>query len=427
MSEIPSIDKIRERHETLYERVLADQKALSKKGVARDEFIKDVDKLLKDINHASGRTTSFEDYRWLSDTVVKWQVVFTSLLNSPRTFRISPPPPGLLPTQSPGQSLLESELDYWLERHEKYFECYRQAKEGRWSTAEEKAEDKRLARVFLASDIIDGKTNFVMRIATNSYHRLESEWLDDLKVLRAYLLWLDRNGGIDPMSQNEDYANVCNHLRNMLVNPGIKAGPAQFGETRAYIEERYLQHGKIDPIGKESYLLVERKAYHLYEKTGEHNGEVNWAHAKTYTSMFYENIIPAVVDDDRESVRSVLKALQSSGAAKTHYLINCFEATLVTYFINPTTIESLWKESEDRLCVPSSIMTAVPVSSWPRNFVVPPSSEGAFEFSGAEIVFRGVMSDAQKKALLAATGQEHHAKIEELFMKSREVSRQTTL
>ena len=58
--------------------------------------------------------------------------------------------------------------------------------------------------------------------------------------------------------------------------------------------------------------------------------------------MFYEHIIPAVLQNDEESVLTVLKAFQFSNENSYNLIINCFEAALPIYFLNPGIVEKLW-------------------------------------------------------------------------------------
>jgi hypothetical protein len=186
----------------------------------------------------------------------------------------------------------------------------------------------------------------------------------------------------------------------MLVHPGIKAQPAEFTPVKTYLETFYLRHGKIDPLKKKTFEIIGTKAYRLHNtQTVQTNNEMNWLDAETYTKMFYENIIAAVIDDNRESARVVLKAMQSSWDVHTYHIINCFEVALITYLLNHKTIKSTWDESKDIWNSVSSIRNVVSVPAWPENFVLPPECERDFEFSSNTIAFKRGMSPAQEDDL----------------------------
>lgn len=52
----------------------------------------------------SGRVTSLEDFNWLTDAALKWQVVFSSLLNIPRNIK-SPTVPEKLEASDPSSRM----------------------------------------------------------------------------------------------------------------------------------------------------------------------------------------------------------------------------------------------------------------------------------------------------------------------------------
>ena len=43
-------------------------------------------------------------------------------------------------------------------------------------------------------DILEGKINFISKIGSKSYWRLETEWLKKVKQLKAYFIWKSRKG-----------------------------------------------------------------------------------------------------------------------------------------------------------------------------------------------------------------------------------------
>lgn len=229
----------------------------------------------------------------------------------------------------------------------------------------------------------------------------------------------------------------CEHLRNMLTEDGIKAiVPQEFEEAKSYLESRYLTNGKFDQTKPEAKKLVERKAYRISERvrgmTGKTDDDKNWVDAEAYVEMFYENIIPAVIENNREKVLRVLKAFQFSKAPENRYhIINCFETALAIYFLNAETIKDLWDESAKEQLPGPCTESAVLVSSWPKKFEFPKEWEDKwkhrFWYDGEKIIFKGVMSELQKQTLLERLKQEHFNAIYELFKKSRLIHRETTL
>ena len=234
----------------------------------------------------------------------------------------------------------EKELHSMLTRDAHIFSLLRHMPINIQINTEEAYLDWRQATVQLASNILDGSINFSVRIASPSYFHLEDVWLQEVLRLRTYFLW-KRRGEIDLGLDKIDYQQVCDDLHQKLISYDIKADITQFKEAKLYLEDHYLSNNRLD-MGKESVrLLVARKATRIYETTGMRNPKENWIKAENYAKMFYESIIPAVLDDDPEKVLTILKCLQyNTKAPETDWgVINCFEAVLAIYFLKPKTIQ----------------------------------------------------------------------------------------
>lgn len=441
MKKLRSIEEIKRKHAELYEQILKDRSFLSKKsGHQYRSLLTAADGLVEDIVASLAVTTLIDDYRWLTVAAMKWQEIYSSILDVRNRKAIDIPPPQkrlLVPPPPSHGVLLEEEI---IERIKKYayFNAFFRIRETRWdSTQEERKEDLQHAEVWMASDVLDGVINFTSCIASSSYWHLEYVWVKDVKRLRAYFIWQKRGGGVDPIRQMQDYYEVCEHLQAMLVNPGIKAQAAEFVEVKAYIENRYLSGGKVDKDKPSAKALIDRKAFRISERMREMNRETdpekNWIDAETYVCMFYENIIPAVIEGDSERVLTVLKAFQYSKSIENrYYVINCFEVALATYFLNPETIEALWQQSEGEAWRDSALENSVAVSSWPKGFEVPQECRGSFWQIDDKIFFRGVMAESQRQALVAEVREKGEDErcieaIEALFKKSRLIHRETSL
>lgn len=448
MAQTASIDLIKARHEELYDRALeqapnlrralAARPGLGERPSTQDEsqaFLGEVNKLLANLTNLSAQVSSFEDYRWLSHAAIKWQNVF-SFLDSPKFVKLSPPSGDLLPptddtATTVDASLSEEELDYWIKTHAQTFAYTRIAERKRISTEEERDRDYHLAYVYLSSDILDGKINFVKRIAPRSYERLELVWMEDLKCLRAYLLWLQRGGGWGLSAMERNYFDVCDHLRFMLTNFEMKAIPAEFEPVRRFLKEKYLTRGKIAPALNEwASWLIGHKAYRLFEQTGKTDAQQNWDDAETYVRTFYESITPAVMDGDRECTLRVLRALQCERTAhrSSYHMISAFEAALATYFLRPDLIQSIWNDCKLKPSeIHTPIISEIKTQRWPSAYVAPSACQGLFEVGDHVIRFRGVMSEGQKDALLHDLAAEHQPAINSLFARTRTVCREFTL
>ena len=442
MSNLATIEDIKKKDKELCNEVLSKYLKLEKKE-DREKLKNDAEELSKAMEEVSTKKISIEDYIWLTNTAIKWQVVFSATINIPKTIKISLPTEGLLPSPLPAdRSLSEEEIHNRIDLYAYHTATWRIREVGRECNREEMERDDHLAKVCLASEILDGKLIFASRVASNSYYRLEQIWLKEVKLLMAYFNWRRRDG-IDPTHEADDYYMGCEHLRIMLTNDVIKAVvPQEFEEAKSYLESRYLTNGKFDQTKPEAKKLIERKAYRISERvrgmTGKTDNDKNWIDAEAYVEMFYENIIPAVIEKDREKVLRVLKAFQFSKAPENrHHIIDCFETALAIYFLKADIIQELWNESAEEEMPPLCTESAVQVHSWPKEFKVPKDWEDKwkhrFWYDGEKIIFKGVMSELQKQTLLERFKEEHSAKQEhfnaiyELFKKSRLIHRETTL
>ncbi len=129
--------------------------------------------------------------------------------------------------------------------------------------------------------------------------------------------------------------------------------------------DHYLNDGKINFHKKETIDLIKRKHEKMKNKNGSLKDE-DKNEARIYVEMFYENIIPAVTEQDNDSILMVLKTFHFSEADEHRYhIISCFEATLAIYFLNPGEIVSLWEKSNGHKI--NSFFAMVPVSTWPKD------------------------------------------------------------
>ena len=71
----------------------------------------------------------------------------------------------------------------------------------RVTRGEDREADWRQAEICLANEILDGKITFDVVSASGGYSALENDhWLDDLRQLKAYLVWLHNGDGWTPGS-----------------------------------------------------------------------------------------------------------------------------------------------------------------------------------------------------------------------------------
>jgi len=285
------------------------------------------------------------------------------------------------------------------------------------------------ANCHITSEILKGNIKFTEHIEPSSYHRLEETWLHDVKKFNAYLIWKKRaDAGLEWLANDiSDYFQVANEIRNKLTLSTIKASTKDFKNIEIYLKTHYLtDDGNIDLTKSDVHRLISRKAERIWEVTqGKFDKEVNWFLAETYVRMFYENIIFSVMKNEQgnESVTTccslarILKAFQFSKHPDNRFLIiNCFEAAIAIYFLNPDFIKELWQYPES--CNYSMVYID---EDWPKDLYSPPICSGKFKYNDINklITYDGKMNEKEKDFLLNnLTSEKHKKTVENLFIQS---------
>ena len=426
-----SIDKIKHTHEKLYKKVFEDYLII--KDTSSEEskkYVKQIEDLLGEISGLSDTEISIDDYDWLNDAAMKWQVVFSSILNIPKNVQISPPKHHLK-SLLPKMFFSEEELGKRLTGRAFKFAKDRIKKEDldtlvrRYlSSQDEMDRDRHNAEVSLAAEIIDEEINFAYDIDQESYKHLENIWLKDVKEYKAYFVWKERCGKGIERNEKDYYYNACKAIREKLVDVDIKVPLSYFYEVKDYLETRYLINEKIDP--KRAEELIRKKADRIWQTTnGRFDKEINWHLAEAYVRMLYENIIPAVIEKDECKTLMVLRAFQYSKAPENRYLIiNCFETAIAICFLDQDIIQNLWKSKRD-LCGFSMVY----VKDWPED-IDSSICEKRFRFDSKEqqIICEGEMTEEEKNSLIDQLSRDDHKKaVAALFYQSRLDPKEITL
>lgn len=291
------------------------------------------------------------------------------------------------------------------------------------SSPEECDTDFKCARILFGCHILDTVLSFTHYNEELIYSHLQEIWLSDIKQLKAFYKSTKTNANHDMVS---NYYKACDEIRQQLEKTSVKASLEDFKTVKNYIMNHYLTDGKIDFHKKETTELIKRKHEKIKNKNRSVQGE-DKLQARTYVEMFYENIIPAVTEQDNESILMVLKAFHFSEADEHHYhIISCFEAALAIYFLNPGKIVSFWEKSKGHEI--NSFFARIPVSTWPNKFMIPDECAARFLNTTSTIKFNGVMSEKQRIALKEKVSARKHKKyIDQLFEKSRLLPRGKTL
>jgi len=354
-----TLQDLKKQHKALYDRALTDRSELVKDKAKMESFLAEVDPFLEELTQLSGEAGSVEESDWISDAALKWQLTLSTVLNVPHDpVHVSPPP--LLKSPKTRKFFSEQDLQEWFQRaaREQYL--------ARWrdlvlredsdlgnilrSTPEEQARDKHNAAVLFATEVLEGDFHLTRQLGPDSYRRLESQWLDEVKRAKAYFLWEKRRDQpASPSRHEQDYLEASRQLCSQLVREDLKASCLEFADVQEYLTDRYLTGGTLDPEKPGTTELIGRKARQLWQTTGESDGAKNWTDASAYCRMFYENILPAVLEKEpeikREHALQALQAFQLGEAPEHRYqIINCFEVALAIYFLDAGVIEELWND-----------------------------------------------------------------------------------
>jgi hypothetical protein len=445
MTSLTTLEEVKKTDEKLYEEVLRNHPTFVKDEKKLDSFIAKADHLLEDLKTLSNRVKSIEDYNWLNEAALKWQVIYSSILNIPKDIQIYLPSQPL-ESPLPSRPFTDDELKKWLKQRAYTLSINRRfnkllkevdARQKRASSnLAEIHTDWHQAEVEFTYQVMDGEIDFVRQISAKSYPQFERIWLREVKHFRAYQLWeekLEQRGhDWNPVMAADDYYTACEEIRRMLINREIKKPAKDFEEVKAYLESQYLKNGIVDEQSSpEAKVLLAKKAYEASQSSGEEDELKNWEVASSYVRLFYENIIPAVTDDDFEKTWLVLKAFQyNAQLGNRNRIINSFEVILAIYFLNPEYIEEMWNNAGEQPPSLSLTESALTVSSWPANFVAPKECLNRFRFNSDDnqIIFEGSMTLLQKNALLKKLSQpDHRDAVESLYRQSRSIPRLMTL
>ena len=102
-----------------------------------------------------------------------------------------------------------------------------------------------------------------------------------------------------------------------------------------------IENKKIEKAGKDSILRIKSRKVREEASKWDANlywdDEKNWSIAEYYVKQYYENIIPAVMDRDKECAFAIMNAFNYSMKGP-YRIINTFEMALAVYFISTDAI-----------------------------------------------------------------------------------------
>ncbi len=270
------------------------------------------------------------------------------------------------------------------------------------SSSNEMRHDWENACDLLTLQIAEGTIPFTL-ISSNAYYIMEGSWWKMVKQASAYLRWK-----VDcSQSEAQHYDNASRALRQRLFADQETGSLDVFEKVKSYITQKYLDdNGKVADATKcEAHALIESKAKKISETTGENRSLLNWFRAKVYVSMFYENIIGAVINKDVCKTAMVLRAFEFSKSQKNRYIIiNGFEALVAIYFLDKDIVKSILKDTT------AFDFSCVAVEAWPAHIMPQCICAGSFEYNAdqSQVTYLGSMTEEERDALIEILIREDH-------------------
>lgn len=311
--------------------------------------------------------SSSEDFAWLGEAVEQWQKAFTSILREPRNVReeigIRLPSPKLFPRLSEADVHRYVEMKaHRIGQDRKLTNLYRlwlelQSHRSRIhdvipSSERERDEDWYQGTACFATEVLDDRISFSCQVSRDIYPLLEGVWLEDVKRIKAYLIWESRGAPFEPDGGLDEYFTACKDLWQRAIDGKRKASLTSFADVRTYVEQMYLSHNRIDSRQDSSaHALIAKKAQRLWElHGGQSSADESWHTAENYVRAFYEHLIPAVLDDEKESeghhLATVAEAFCAMHRAPAPYdIANAFEAAVLIQYLPADRLRECCREN----------------------------------------------------------------------------------
>lgn len=374
-------EELQTEHKSLVEKAIAERSSLVKNKEKMTDFLREVDIFLRALAQLSGQVEIAEDYEWISDAALRWQYIFSSVLNVPHSAVVLSAPP-VLKSPETLKFYTDEEIQKWCEQTAReqsltrWRNIFMQEKSA-WvslmpSTQEERDRDWRDAEILFASKVLEGDLHLTRQLGSGSYRRLEQQWLEEVKRAKAFFIWdnrLDKLSG--PSHHEQDYLDACGQIRAQLTRKDLKVRAQDLEDVKISLTHRYLVDGtpgstatsasdpvdsntyRFDPQKADSFNLLVSKAFRLWQTTGRSDSAKNWEDALIYCEAFYGSILPAVQEKDperkKEHTLRVLQAFERGQAQEHRYqIVNCFEVALAIYFLDTDIVNTLWRDNEIR-------------------------------------------------------------------------------
>ena len=184
------------------------------------------------------------------------------------------------------------------------------------STEQEKDSDWQEAEATFSLNVLKRLISFT-QLSPESYPHLENTWIRKAKEILAYYYWLSGSS----VGHYKDYMHAGVEIRKWLLNRE-QLEVKDFSTVKYYLSSRYLKSDlTLNEDSDYTKELIEKKAHRIWEINHNSKREENWFRAKLYVKLFYENIIDAIVEKDKNKIAKILEAFEFSKSQQNGFLI----------------------------------------------------------------------------------------------------------
>ena len=134
------------------------------------------------------------------------------------------------------------------------------------SSPDEMQDDWYGAMTCLTAEILDGRGDFARQLGSDLYRLLGDVWLDDVKRVKAYLIWESNGANWDPTGWTRNFILACEDVNRRTLEESVKASPKTFAHVKTYLEKRYLVAGVVDLSHRpDAHHLIANKAQRIWD------------------------------------------------------------------------------------------------------------------------------------------------------------------
>ncbi|MBN2528053.1 MAG: ATP-binding protein [Deltaproteobacteria bacterium] len=193
------------------------------------------------------------------------------------------------------------------------------------------------AELYLAADVLDGRTKLDDNFEPTYYSEIENIWLQEVKELKAYFNW--KKDGHQGYAEN--YWKACEELRNMLTGFSRKVNSIKAFEPI----KQHIRRYQTDGTEKNNLLNAKISRLRPFGLSAEQSNRI----AEEYVTDFYGKITDAATTgEDKNATCSVLHALgfcpngpNDDSSRYNNAIVNCFEMTISIQFLNANLVDRI--------------------------------------------------------------------------------------